>query len=446
MVNRNRIRIIHDRPARQGPVAYWMQRDQRVNDNWALLYAQELALEMKQPLIVVFCLVQEFLEASPRHYKFMFDGLTEVEEKLRILDIPFYFLTGDPVDVLPGFIEKNNISGIISDFNPLRLTMEWKTGVSRAIDIPFIEVDAHNIIPCWITSGKQEFSARTIRGRIQKLLPDYLVPFPSLIEHPFNVCSPSELPGSRKSFPGHFSSVLKTGKQGGENEAESVLHEFLSNKLRDYDRIRNIPEEEGQSGLSPYLHFGQISSQRIALDTTLSENPALAKNVFLEELIVRKELSDNFCFYNKNYDRFEGFHAWAKKSLDQHRVDPRMYCYSSETFENAETHDVLWNAAQKELVIKGKMHGYLRMYWAKKILEWTGSPEEAMAVAVYLNDKYEFDGRDPNGYAGIAWSIGGVHDRPWGERPIFGNVRYMNYNGCLRKFNVGAYIGKVNSY
>ena len=163
----------------------------------------------------------------------------------------------------------------------------------------------------------------------------------------------------------------------------------------------------------------------------------------MEELIVRRELSDNFCWYNLDYDKFSGFPEWARKTLDQHRRDQRDYLYSLEEFEQGRTHDALWNAAQLEMVSRGKMHGYLRMYWAKKILEWTNSPEEALEIAIYLNDRYELDGRDPNGYVGAAWSIGGVHDRAWAERPVFGKIRYMSLAGCKRKFKVDAYIAKV---
>ena len=164
------------------------------------------------------------------------------------------------------------------------------------------------------------------------------------------------------------------------------------------------------------------------------------KEAFLEQLIIRRELSENFCFYNDKYDDYEGFPAWAKKSLNAHRNDEREYIYSLENLDSAETHDALWNAAQQEMKYKGKMHGYMRMYWAKKILEWSFSPEIALENAIKLNNSYEIDGNDPNGYTGIAWSIGGVHDRPWFERPIFGQVRYMNYNGCKSKFDVRKYI------
>ncbi len=195
--------------------------------------------------------------------------------------------------------------------------------------------------------------------------------------------------------------------------------------------------------MSPYLHFGQIAAQRVALEVMKADAPQIEKDALLEELIVRKELSDNFCYYNKNYDSVEGFPAWSRKTLDEHRGDKREYLYSLKDFESGNTHDELWNASQIQMVNSGKMHGYMRMYWAKKILEWSESPESAMKTAIYLNDRYELDGRDPNGYAGIAWSIGGVHDRAWGARPVFGKVRFMSYNGCKSKFDIKKFIESI---
>ena len=225
----------------------------------------------------------------------------------------------------------------------------------------------------------------------------------------------------------------------GEIAAKNKL-DLLRDSLAGYDEFRNDPTKDALSNLSPYFHFGHISPQRVALGIKNSSLPEQDKNSFLEEMVVRRELSDNFCEYEPNYDYFEGFHDWAKKTLNEHRNDEREYLYPKEQFEHADTHDPLWNAAQNQMMNKGKMHGYMRMYWAKKILEWSPNPEEAMQVAIDLNDKYELDGRDPNGYAGIAWSIGGIHDRAWFERPVYGKIRYMNYNGCKSKFNVKRYI------
>ncbi len=230
--------------------------------------------------------------------------------------------------------------------------------------------------------------------------------------------------------------------EAGETAAREVMIDFIYNKFDTYFTQRNDPIKNAISNLSPYLHFGQISAQRVALEVEKAKSDIKSKESFLDELIVRKELADNFCYYNPFYDKFIGFPAWAKETLNSHRHDQRDHIYTLEELEAGKTYDPLWNASQLELLSKGKMHGYLRMYWAKKILEWSESPEKALETAIYLNDKYELDGRDPNGYTGIAWSIGGVHDRAWKEREIFGKIRYMSYEGSKRKFDVNAYIAK----
>lgn len=216
----------------------------------------------------------------------------------------------------------------------------------------------------------------------------------------------------------------------------------MKHRLEEYPLFRNDPTANAQSNLSPYLHFGQLAAQRVALQLQTHNAPIKAEEAFLEELLVRRELSDNYCFYSPHYDSCAGFPAWAQATLSAHRKDPREYRYSLDALELSHTHDTLWNAAQREMVLSGKMHGYLRMYWAKKILEWSASPEEALTSAIYLNDKYELDGRDPNGYTGIAWSIGGVHDRAWNERDVFGKIRYMSFRGMKAKFDISAYEDK----
>ena len=444
-MNSLRVKSIKTGNEAAGPVVYWMSRDQRVNDNWALLFAQELALEKKLPLTVVFCLVPEFLSAAIRHFGFMIKGLQEVEAELARKNIGFSLLTGSPENEIPRFIKKNKTSALVADFDPLKIKRRWKQAVTEKIDVPFYEADAHNIVPCWKASPKQEFGAYTIRPKINRLLPEFLEEFPSLKKHPFNLSPHSPRTDWNKAI-----STLRINKTvsevdwitPGEKAARAALKYFLQNRLPCYDEQRNDPTLDGQSNLSPYLHFGQLSAQRAALEISKASDNKKAKEAFLEELIVRRELSDNFCFYNEHYDRVAGFPDWAKKTHEIHRKDRREYLYSREEFEGAKTHDDLWNAAQIEMIERGKMHGYMRMYWAKKIFEWTASPEEALEIAIYLNDKYELDGRDPNGYTGIAWSIGGVHDRAWFERPVFGKIRYMNYNGCKSKFNVKAYIDK----
>ena len=445
-INQKRIRLFQAGTETEGPVIYWMSRDQRVHDNWALLFAQQLALEKKFPLAVVFNIVPDFLEATIRQYGFMLKGLKELEEELKHYNLPFFLLYGRPEEEILKFIKTNNASVLVSDFDPLRIKRIWKKEVAKKIRIPFYEVDAHNIVPCLHVSDKLEFAAYTIRPKINKTLIEFMDEFP-----PLKKMSKSELSSNKidwekisKSLKIDFSVKEVDWLKPGEAGAQKYLNEFLKNKFEDYHQLRNDPTKDGQSNLSPYLHFGQISAQRIALETQRFNGNKESEKSFLEELIVRRELSDNFCYFNPKYDSFDGFHDWAKVSLNEHRKDEREFVYSLEEFEQAETHEDLWNAAQKELLMTGKLHGYMRMYWAKKILEWSSSPEEALRVAIYINDKYELDGRDPNGYTGCAWAIGGVHDRPWFERPVYGKIRYMNRNGAKKKFDIDAYVKKYS--
>jgi deoxyribodipyrimidine photo-lyase len=446
MVNRKRLRSLNQALPGHGLVIYWMSRDQRVQDNWALLYAQELALALGQPLAVVFCLAPAFLGATLRQYAFMLKGLQQLVRDLVPLNIPFFLLTGDPAQELPRFAEDYRIGAVVSDFSPLRLVRNWKSGVAEKIGVALEEVDTHNIVPCWLASTKAEYGAYTLRPKLKRLLPEFLEDFPPLSRHP--VAWQGKRPEihwerltARLAID--FSVPEAAWLRPGEGQARARLNAFLEHRLPDYGERRNNPTLAGQSDLSPYLHFGQVAPQRVALEVKRRRGHDASREAFLEELIVRRELAENFCFYQPHYDSFAGFPAWAQKTLNEHRRDKREKLYSPEVLESGRTHDELWNAAQREMVRRGKMHGYLRMYWAKKILEWTASPEEAQAQAIYLNDKYELDGRDPNGYAGIAWSIGGVHDRAWAERPVFGKIRYMSFSGCRAKFKVEVYINQT---
>ncbi|RPI62973.1 MAG: deoxyribodipyrimidine photo-lyase [Ignavibacteriales bacterium] len=444
MINEKRVRLLQKGNETNGPVVYWMSRDQRVHDNWALLFSQQIALEKKKPLIVLFNIVPDFLEATIRQYGFMLKGLQEIDSELAKYDIPFFLLAGKPDVQIPEFLKQNKGSVLVSDFDPLKIKRIWKRDVAREIAIPFYEVDAHNIAPCLFVSDKLEFAAYTIRPKIHKALIEFLDEFPSLKKMGKTEIASDEIDWVkiRKLVKINFDIKEVDWLKPGETSALKSFKYFLKNKFENYYELRNDPSIDYQSNLSPYLHFGQISAQRVALETQKFNGNKESEKSFLEELIVRKELSDNFCYFNKNYDSFEGFHQWAKTSLNEHRKDERDFVYTIEQFEHAKTHEDLWNAAQMEMVTTGKMHGYMRMYWAKKILEWTKSPEDALRIAIYLNDKYEIDGRDPNGYAGIAWSIGGVHDRAWFERPVYGKIRYMNRNGAEKKFDIKSYIGK----
>jgi len=440
-----RVCLVREGKDAGGPVVYWMSREQRASDNWALLFAQDLALEHKRPLVVVFCLVPDYPGANIRHYGFMLKGLQEVEQNLQNLKIPFVLLEGTPPEALPRYLAKRKGAFLVTDFDPLHIKRSWQNDLAAQIQCSFYLVDGHNIVPCWYTSPKQEYGAYTLRPKIKKLLPHFLGDFPKLMPHPVSSRTLAAAPVNWQKAQNYVAdhSVREVDWLiPGAAAAMEESRRFLRGGLQAYTQRRNDPNCDGQSNISPYLHFGQIAAQRVALLANAAKAPAQEKEAFLEELIVRRELADNFCYYNVNYDRFEGFPGWARKTLDEHREDKREYRYSRKILENGKTHDDLWNAAQREMVVRGKMHGYLRMYWAKKILEWSQSPEEAMAAAIYLNDRYELDGRDPNGYAGIAWSIGGVHDRAWQERPIFGKIRYMSNAGCVRKFDVTKYIAR----
>jgi deoxyribodipyrimidine photo-lyase len=443
MISADRIHYLNEKPLSPGPVVYWMSRDQRSADNWALLYAQRMAMEAKAPLVVVFCLVPEFLGATLRHYGFMLRGLEGTSKNLRSKNIGFRLLEGDPIREIPRFIQSVKAGLLVTDFDPIRVKTGWRSSVSKKVRVQAVEVDTHNIVPCRVASPKQEFAAHTFRPKIVGLLDLFLVPFPPLEKHPFGDLTDNE-PVDWKAVFQRLRVDMRVSEvdwiKPGELAGRAALEGFLKKGLAVYDDERNDPSRKGQSGLSPWLHFGQLSAQRVALEVISSGSNPETMTAYLEELIVRRELSDNFCFYNNQYDSVDGFPDWARKTLDHHRMDQRPYVYTASQLEEARTRDRSWNAAQRQMVSTGKMHGYMRMYWAKKILEWSESPEEALETAIYLNDRYELDGRDPNGYTGIAWSIGGVHDRAWGERPVFGKVRYMNEAGLKRKFDVESYI------
>jgi deoxyribodipyrimidine photo-lyase len=447
-VNLNRVTLLTEGKNETGPVAYWMSRDQRAQDNWALLFAQEAAVRRNVPLLVVFCLAPSFLGATMRQYNFMLRGLEKVESELRDKNIPFYFLQGLPGEEIPSFVERHSIGTLITDFDPLRVKQDWRKSVAGSVTITFYEVDGHNIVPFRIASQKKEYSARTLRPKIHRLLPEYLDQFPTISRQPTAV---DPVPGPidwgrvREGLAVDRTVGEVDWVEPGETAAFEALSRFISHGLERYDLLRNDPNEAAQSDLSPYLHFGQLSAQRVAIEVMKSDVSGTAKEAFLEELIVRRELADNFCFYEDQYDSTQGFPKWGQETLDRHGADPRPYLYSLDELDDGQTHDELWNAAQMEMRKRGKMHGYLRMYWAKKILEWSQSPEDALGSAIYLNDRYELDGRDPNGYAGIAWSMGGLHDRPWAERSVTGMIRAMTYKGCTRKFDIKKYVAMVES-
>ncbi len=449
-VDERRIKKQNEHTYKNGVILYWMNRDMRLRDNWALLCAQELAILNNTELVICYNLDPEFLGGTLRQLSFKIQGLKELYKDSQKLNIPFYTLVDSKIDCVVDFIKEHKVGCVVTDFAPLRIQQEWLHTLIKKVSIPVSVVDTHNIVPLWEASDKKEFAAYTIRTKIHKKLKEFLIDFPKLKSQKTSSIPFQEI---------DFDSILKTAKtdrnvkpvtwcKGGEKAATKMLKNFLDQNVEDYGTKRNDPVVDVQSNLSPYLHYGMIAPQRVAYKIQKSKIPFDSKESFLEELIIRRELADNFCYYEKNYDSQKGFHQWFKDEHQKLAKETREYVYTLEQFEKGETHDELWNASQLQMVKTGKMHGYVRMYWAKMIYAWTKDVDEAMKIAIYLNDKYELDGRDPNGYTGIAWCIGGVHDRPWfPSNPVFGKLRYMSRNGMNKKFDVKSYISRwlINS-
>ncbi len=441
----NRVRTLQKSNFNGEAVLYWMVRDKRFNDNWALYAAQKAALKYKVPLHVCFQYNPKEASATLREYEFLFSGLKETEGNLISHNIQFHLLSGKASDEVPLLCYTLKIGTLLTDYSPLKLYKRRLNQVKNALICPIYQIDAHNIIPVWKTSDKKEFAAHTIRRKINRLLDEYLTDIPKCISHPFGSVERNQTNWKKVIDDLKVDRTVKSVSwiNPGESSALKRLN-YLKLNMNNYSLERNNPTLDKLSNLSPHFHFGHISAQKVAYEIKRSNVLSQDKDVFLEEMIIRRELADNFCEFESEYDYFEGFHAWAQKTLNEHRNDERDYIYPPGQFEASETHDPLWNAAQNQMKFQGKMHGYMRMYWAKKILEWSPSPEIALQTAIDLNDKYELDGRDPSGYTGIAWSIGGIHDRAWFERPVYGKIRYMNYNGCKSKFKVKEYIEKHN--
>ncbi len=453
-----RARLIHDRPQHPGPVLYWMHRELRARDNWALLHALALAEQRRQPLAVAFCLARRYPLAALPHFAFMLHGLRETASTLASLGIPFLLLRGEPGHAVADYARHAKIGLLVTDADPTRPKRAWLADLLASLACPAIEVDARNIVPARRATDKAEYMARTLRPKIQRLLPEFLDPFPNLTPGLCLDASPGASPGSPPACaltlppwpaaapavdwpallaefgppPPHF--------PPGETAAHSALAAFLRTGLPRYADDRNTPLEPASSRLSPYLHFGQISAQRIALAVQASPAPLEARLAFLEQLIVRRELAENFCLHTPHYDSTEAFPAWARATLAKHQHDARPFLASESQLDAAATPDPLWNAAQRQLLATGHLHGWLRMYWAKQILLWSPDSETALARVLRLNDTLSLDGRDVNGYAGAAWSIGGVHDRPWPERPVFGTIRSMTPGGAAKKFDVKRFV------
>jgi deoxyribodipyrimidine photo-lyase len=424
-------------------VLYWMQSSQRTTCNLALDYAVSWANKLDKPLVAFFGLTRSFPEANMRHYTFMLEGLQEAEAHLRELGVKLVVQRQSPESAVVAM--SKNACLIVVDKGYLKLLRQWYRVAAATLACPLVQVEDNVVVPVEAASNKEEYAAATLRPKIQKKRQAFLhapkqrQPKKSSLDYRFDSVDLGHVDNVVSALGVDCSVKKAKGFVGGSSEAERRLNDFLKNKLASYPDLRNDPTVDFTSNLSPYLHFGQISPVHVSLQVLAADAPTQAKEAYLEELIVRRELAVNYVYFNENYDSFAGLPNWAKLTLNKHKPDAREYLYTLKELENAQTHDPYWNAAQNQMRTTGKMHGYMRMYWGKKILEWTQKLQEAFQTALFLNNKYEVDGRDPNGFAGVAWCFG-KHDRPWKERPVFGTVRYMNANGLKRKFDADKYV------
>jgi deoxyribodipyrimidine photo-lyase len=427
-----------------------MQRAERGVDNPALDVAVEVGNALGLPVVAFFSGVANFPHGVLRGYIFLNEGLRDVEADLKKRNVSFVLRNAPHEDRLR-FFHDVQAAIVIGDENPMRVPEGWRQEVQQKIKIPFWTVDADVIVPTK-RYEKSPYAAYTIRGRLWKMLPEYLEESTNpharhAWDKPRGLLAHDPHEDMTKGWKDLDRSVGKVDDlPGGAHAAQKRLQHFVTHLLPGYAHTRNHPDIDGTSMLSPYLHFGHISPLRIyleiekaaAADRKLRESA----DSFLDELVTWRELCVAWVKWDANYDNPETAEPWARKTVEAHAHDKRDPVYTLKQMENAETYDELWNAAQRQMVRHGWMHNFMRMYWAKKVLEWSKSNAEAMKSLIHLNDKYFIDGRDPGGYAGIAWAIYGKFDRPWGERPIFGKIRYMSAASTGRKFNSKAYMAQ----
>lgn len=440
----SRISMLNEHEVKSGLyVLYWMRNSHRASINPSLNFAVDAGNRIGLPVVVLVILNAHSHGSYLRQFTFMLDGLEEAGKELKKKRIALVVRSGDPLTELAAL--SADAAAVVTDKGYLEHEREDEASASRILLCPLVSVESCVVVPLGSLSGREEYAASTLRPKLKKILHAYLdpVPDPAAQYSSLEMKLRSEEITSRdlmcKKLSVDSSVPAVTAMCGGTGTARRLLRDFVQKKLCSYDEKRNDPDLDATSHLSPYLHFGHISPVEAALAVIDSGDVNAEK--FLDELIVRRELGFNFVRYNDNYGNINSIQSWAYDSLMLHKDDAREYVYCLEEFENSGTHDLYWNAAQNQLVSEGIIHNYMRMYWGKKIIEWSQTPELAYEYMVYLNNKYALDGSDPNSYAGIAWCFG-KHDRPWGSRPVFGKVRYMNDRGLKRKFKMTHYLEK----
>ena len=451
-IDTERIRELNNRENIPGRfVVYWMQQSQRGEYNHALEFAIETANALDLPVIVLFCLTETYPEANLRHYTFMLEGLRHTQKELASRGIRMIVERGEiPQQVLRS---AQGASCIVCDRGYLRHQRQWREQIARQASCRVVQVESDVVVPVDFVSEKAEYGARTLRTKINRCVQGFLRDMkPVPVKHPSLGITITGIhledidTVMSDLHPDRSVSPASRFFRGGTPAAKEIFGEFLFHSLGRYERNSNQPQTEDISHMSPYLHFGQISPLYLALEILKKREEFQADSAaYLEQLIVRRELAMNFTHFTPDYDSFTCLPQWARKTLLDHAFDKREHLYSTAELENARTHDLYWNAAMNEMRTTGFMHNYMRMYWGKKILEWSEGPEEAFETLLHLNNRYFLDGRDPNSYAGVAW-IFGQHDRAWSRRPIFGKVRYMSASGLERKCDIRAYVSRVDRF
>ncbi|MEM6552191.1 MAG: deoxyribodipyrimidine photo-lyase [Planctomycetota bacterium] len=449
-IEEERIAELNDAPIRNDAdyVLYWMQAAQRAEHNEALELAVWHANRLNKRLLVGFALDDTFPGTSARHKSFLIDGLADIESTLHQRGIKFVVHLGPIPDLALKWSQDACLA--ITDVGYLRYQRTWRDTVADDAPCRVIAVETNLCIPVETVSDKAEFAARTIRPKIHRQLDRFLVELPrlELVKHSLNL----SITGEDLSKPDALLDKLKVNTsiapvpffKGGTTAAKQLLDTFWADKFKHYSAHRNQPQTDDTSHMSKYLRFGQISPVWLTMQGKANRTGSSEdRDDFIEELVVRRELAYNFCWFTPDYDKYSCIPDWAKRTLDEHRDDPRDPQYTAKQLEDADTYDPYWNAAQREMRYTGYMHNYMRMYWGKKIMEWSATPELAFETMLDLNNKYHLDGRDPNSYVGVAWCFG-IHDRGWTERPILGKTRYMNANGLKRKADPDAYVRKVD--
>lgn len=479
-----RLRDANQAPLRRerAYVLYWMTAQRRLHDSFALDHAVWLTRELGKPLVVLEALRVAYPYASDRLHRFVLDGMAddvaEARDSRAVLHSYVETSPGEGSGLLEALAEDACV--VVTDDHPSFFLPRMLAAAARKLDVRLVAVDGNGLLPMRLPTPVHR-TAYAFRRELQKLLPPQLLHIPS--ERPLEALPPvpmarldpaisarwpssteAELraPSLVASLPIDHSVPVVPGRVGGSREAERTLEAFVQTRLSRY-LDRSSPDADATSGLSPYLHFGHVGAHRVfrAVVGSSLERARLAPNggkregyygldaareSFLDQLVTWRELGFHFALQVPENDRYASLPDWAKKTLDEHRHDPRPFLYDRATLARAATHDPVWNAAQRELLETGTMHNYMRMLWGKKILEWTSSPEEAFEIVLELNDRYALDGRDPNSYSGIGW-VFGRFDRPWApKRPVFGSIRYMSSASALRKLDLERYLSRFDGH